>query len=148
MRNFFLAIFVALFAGPVLAHSMQLELDQSKVLRLTRPATGVVIGNASVADVIVHSPQVLLVVGKSVGRTHFLVVGENGQTLQSGEISVTLGAQSGVVTTMHGREIQSSLCNTRCVDIVTPESTSGPLNDSAGRIRSRSTHTNGSGNRQ
>lgn len=148
MRSFFVAIFMVLFAGPVLAHSMQLELDQSKVVRLNRPATGVVIGNASVADIIVHSPQVLLVVGKSVGRTHFLVVGENGQTLYSGEISVTLGAQTGVVTTMHGREVQSSVCNTRCVDIVTPESTSGPLNDSAGRIRSRSTHTNGSGNRQ
>lgn len=148
MRNFFVAIFVVLFASPVLAHSMQLELDQSRVVRLTRPATGVVIGNASVADVIVHSPQVLLVVGKSVGRTHFLVVGENGQTLYSGDVSVSLGAQTGVVTTMHGKEIQSSLCNTRCVDIVTPESTTGPLNDSAGRIRSRSTLTNGGGSRQ
>ncbi|MEK7661337.1 MAG: pilus assembly protein N-terminal domain-containing protein [Pseudomonadota bacterium] len=148
MRNFFVAILMVLVAGPALAHSMQLELDQSKVVRLTRPASGVVIGNASVADVIVHSPQILLVVGKSVGRTHFLVVGENGQTLYSGEISVSLGSQAGVVTTMHGREIQNSLCNSRCVDIVTPDSTAGPLNDTAGRIRSRATHTNGSGGRQ
>ena len=143
MRKLIIAGLFAAFATPALAHTISLEMDQSTPMRLRSNATGVVVGNAGVADVIVHDPKVLIIMGKSIGTTHILVLGENGRTLYSGDVTVRAGKRPNMLTVQRGREIQNSLCQDRCIDVVSAESTSIPMGDALGRIRSRSSMTSG-----
>ena len=147
MRKLIIAsLFSALITAagtPALAQTVSLEMDQSKPIRLRETATGVVVGNAGIADVIVHDPKVIIILGKSVGETHVLVLGQNGKTLFSGDIVVRAGNESNILTVQRGKEIQTSLCRTRCIDVVSAESTSGPMQDAASRAKSRDRFTAG-----
>lgn len=147
MRKLIIAsLFSALFAAagtPAFAQTVSLEMDQSKPIRLRETATGVVVGNAGVADVIVHDPKVIIILGKSVGATHVLVLGQNGKTLFSGDVIVRAGNEGNILTVQRGKEIQTSLCRTRCIDVVSPESTAGPMQDAANRIKNRDRFTAG-----
>lgn len=152
MRRLLIAVLVALVATPSVARPARpavrsspvyLELDHSKAVRLRGAASGVVVGDASIADVIVHNPQVLIIMGKSIGHTNVLVVDNDGKTLYQNEVYVSPGSSAGMVTTMRGKEIQTSLCTSRCVDVPSPESTNSPMNDAIGRIRARQNNTGG-----
>ncbi len=131
------------FANVAAAQTVSLEMDQSKPIKLRETATGVVVGNAGVADVIVHDPKVIIILGKSVGETHVLVLGQNGKTLFSGDIVVRAGQESNILTVQRGKEIQTSLCRTRCIDVVSPESSAGPMQDAAARAKNRDRFTSG-----
>lgn len=131
------------FGTSASAQTVTLEMDQSKPIRLRETATGIVVGNAGVADVIVHDPKVIIILGKSVGETHVLVLGQNGKTLYSGDIIVRAGNEGNLLTVQRGKEIQTSLCRTRCIDVVSPESTAGPMQDAAARAKNRDRFTAG-----
>lgn len=143
MRFKFISAAIALIASPALAHPLSLNIDQSKPLILSRPATGVVVGNASIADVIVHDTKTIIVIGKSVGSTHILVLGEKGRTLYSGIVSVGPGSSANLVTVQRGDEISTQLCTDRCIDVAAPEDSSKSLNDAVGKIRMRSSSAKG-----
>lgn len=134
---------VLAFANVAAAQTVSLEMDQSRPIKLRETATGVVVGNAGVADVIVHDPKVIIILGKSVGETHVLVLGQNGKTLFSGDIVVRAGHESNILTVQRGKEIQTSLCRTRCIDVVSPESSAGPMQDAAARAKNRDRFTAG-----
>lgn len=143
MRFKFLAFFLAFFAAPAVAAPLSLELDQAKPLLFKKPATGVVVGNAGIADVIVHDSKTIIVMGKSIGTTHVLILGEKGQTLYSGNVTVSAGPSNGLLTIQKGADIKTSLCNVRCIDVISPEDTMAPLNDTLSKIRARSGFTEG-----
>lgn len=143
MRFKFLALALAFCATPAIAAPLALELDQSKPLVFKNAATGVVVGNAGIADVIVHDSKTIIIMGKSVGTTHVLILGEKGKTLFSGNIVVSAGPSNGLLTVQKGVDIKTSLCNIRCIDVVSPEDTMAPLNDTLSKIRARSGFTEG-----
>ena len=72
MRFKFISAAIALIASPALAHPLSLNIDQSKPLILSRPATGVVVGNASIADVIVHDTKTIIVIYSLWNRNHII----------------------------------------------------------------------------
>lgn len=143
MRKLVLATLLAFIATPTIAGGLSIEMDQSTTIRLSRAATGVVVGNAGVADVIVHDPKLLIIMGKSVGETHVLVVGEDGRTLYSGNITVSAGQTAGVLTVQRGNDIQTSICNTRCIDVPDAESTPAELQQAISRTRGRTVFATG-----
>ncbi|MBN8647145.1 MAG: pilus assembly protein N-terminal domain-containing protein [Caulobacterales bacterium] len=143
MRFKFISAAIALIASPALAHPLSINIDQSKPIILSRAATGVVVGNASIADVIVHDTKTIIVIGKSVGSTHILVLGEKGKTLYSGIVSVSPGASANLVTVQRGDELSTQLCTERCIDIASPEDGSKSLNEAVSKIRVRSSSAKG-----
>lgn len=143
MRFKLLTAAFSLIASPVLAHGLSLNIDQSKPLALSRPATGVVVGNASIADVIVHDSKTIIVIGKSIGSTHVLVLGEKGRTLYSGMISVSAGNAANMVTVQRGDQISTQVCQDRCVSAVSAEDSATALNESVAKLRNRSVSAKG-----
>ncbi|MBN8649016.1 MAG: pilus assembly protein N-terminal domain-containing protein [Caulobacterales bacterium] len=143
MRIKFFAFLLALFATPAFAAPLALELDQAKPLIFKKPATGVVVGNAGIADVIVHDSKTIIVMGKSIGTTHVLILGEKGQTLYSGNVVVSPGPTNGLLTVQKGVDVKTSMCNVRCIDVISPEDTMAPLNDTLSKIRARGSFTEG-----
>lgn len=147
IQSFIRAGFIALgvLAAPALAQaqSINLEIDQSRPMQFASPVTGVVVGNAGIADVIVHDPRTLFVIGKSVGTTHVLAVDQRGRTVFSGQVSVRAPNIDNLVTVQRGREISSSICDARCVAYADAEATQSGMTDAVTRARLRSNFATG-----
>lgn len=140
------ASLVCMFAASgAYAQAVSLEIDQSKPLHFNAPVTGVVVGNAGIADVIVHDSRTLFVIGKSVGSTHVLAVDQRGRTVFSGTVMVRANAPEGLLTVQRGRELTTSLCDERCIAYAHSESTAQGLGDAINRAGSRSSFASGGG---
>lgn len=139
---------VALAGGTAAAQSFQLEVDQTQPLRFERPVTGVVVGNASIADVIVHDARVLFVVGKSVGTTEVIAVDGAGHTVFSGTIQVRPTNVRDMITVQRGKEISTAICQERCIPNVHSEGTAAGASPAITAVRARSGFAAGSGSRQ
>lgn len=146
MRAVLAAFFCLAAATPALAQSMTLEVDQTQPLRTTSPVTGVVIGNASIADVIVHDPKTLFIMGKSVGTTQVLAVDARGRTVYSGRIQVRASDEAGLLTVMRGKNSSTALCVERCIEIPHPEASQEQMAMAIARANARNGFSQGGGN--
>lgn len=77
-----------------MAQQVTVETNKSKPLRINGKASSVVIGNPNVADVAVHSENLLFITGRTFGSTNLLIFNEAGEQLYSGDIVVTSNTQS------------------------------------------------------
>jgi Flp pilus assembly secretin CpaC len=133
-----------LLPGLAMAQAVTLEVDQSRPLRFNMPVSGVVVGNAGIADVIVHDPKTIFVIGKSVGETHVLAVDERGRTVFSGNVQVRVNDMPGLMTVQRGRAISTSVCQERCVAVPTAEGTMQGNAEAISAARARSGFAGGS----
>ena len=148
MRAMILAattVAVAAFATPALAQQVSLEVDQAEAIRLPVPITGVVIGNAGVADVIVHDANLIFVLGKSVGQTQVLAVDATGRTVFNGTIVVRAGDNRGLVTVQRGTEVSTYDCGNRCAIVAHPEATAEGIEVAVETVNARNAFTRGGG---
>jgi hypothetical protein len=136
---------VAVLAGPVLAQQVALTLDTSRTLRLHGAASGVVVGDASVADVIVHEPNLLVIMGKATGSTHLLVVDARGRSLFDGVIRVSEPEPEGLVTVLRGKNQQTLACQPRCQPRPTVGDSADAFSAGGGQIQQRAAMTRGGG---
>jgi Flp pilus assembly secretin CpaC len=127
----------------VSAQAVTLEVDQSRPLQFNSPVTGVVVGNAGIADVIVHDAKTLFVIGKSVGSTHVLAVDQRGRTVFSGQVVVRAAQVENLLTVQRGREIATSICDARCIAYPDSEATTSGITEAASRARARSAFASG-----
>jgi Flp pilus assembly secretin CpaC len=125
------------------AQAVSVEVDQSKPLRFDSPVTGVVVGNAGIADVIVHDSKTLFVIGKSVGTTHVLAVDQRGRTVFSGNVAVSAAQVNNLLTVQRGRELATSICDARCIAYPDSEATTSAMSDAAIRAKNRSAFASG-----
>jgi hypothetical protein len=110
-----------LMVAPAFAQSMELAIDEARPLRMSTPITGVVVGNAGIADVIVHDASMLFVLGKSVGTTTVVAVDSRGRTVYNGVIEVRAAENDGLVIVQRGRNgVDTLQCSDRCVTVVSP----------------------------
>jgi len=65
------------------------EINKGAMLRLSRPATSVVISDPETADVQVVSPSVVIVRGKKVGETSFYAIDGSDQPIVRATVNVT-----------------------------------------------------------
>jgi Flp pilus assembly secretin CpaC len=107
------AIFAAAFALPASAAEFKVALDQARALTLPGPASGVVIGNPSIAGVSVQNDRLLFVTGRSYGTTNLIVVGAGGAPIFQGRITVTADESDAVI--MHrGAKVVRYDCTPEC----------------------------------
>jgi len=62
--------------------------DQSQLLRLPRPATEVIIGNPSIADVALQDGNLLVVTGKTFGITNIIALDAERNVIQDQRVMV------------------------------------------------------------
>jgi len=78
-----------MLASAAMAQQIVLEANKSQPLRIAGDASSVVIGNPRVADVAVHSQNLIFLTGKTFGTTNLIIFNEAGEQLYSGDIVVT-----------------------------------------------------------
>ncbi len=93
--------------------SLQVVLDQARILRLPERVSTIVIGNPSVVDGTLQAGGLLVVTGKSYGTTNIIALDQRGDTLA--EHQVTVSAPKGAtVTVWRGASRETWSCAPRC----------------------------------
>ena len=112
IKNIILIFVFFLLATPAIAEPFQVAVDNAKILRLSRPAASVIIGNPAIADAIVHHGKMLFITGKTFGSTNFIAIDSDGKTIINRSLQV-LPADNRL--TLHrGGYQRSYLCGDGC----------------------------------
>jgi Flp pilus assembly secretin CpaC len=106
--------------APMQAHADDLvvKFDQSQILRLSRPASEIIIGNPSIADVAIQSGNILVVTGKSFGITNIIALDGERNVIQDQRVSVRRD-EVGVVNVTKGTARQTYACLPQCNPTIT-----------------------------
>jgi Flp pilus assembly secretin CpaC len=103
-----------LVAQPALAgEPIAIKIDRAKVMRISRPADTVIIGNPAIADAAIQDNQTLIITGRSFGTTNLIVLDSNGQPIAD-EILTVDTADDSVVTVYKREKRQTLSCNPEC----------------------------------
>lgn len=92
----------------------RVDLNKTQILRLPASAGSVVIGDTKIADVTVHSPTTLLVVGRGYGETNLVILDRNGHTMVDADIQVTSTPSSHGVRLFKAADRQTYSCAPYC----------------------------------
>lgn len=104
-------------AAPVTANEettlVSVNANMARVLRLSSPASTVIIGNPAVADVTIQDPQTLVLTGKSYGRTNMIILDSRGDPIADTVVEVTQ-LVSDTITVFMGTQRTSLSCAPTC----------------------------------
>ena len=116
------------------AWAVQVHMDQSTVVDLAAPAGGIIVGNASIADVTLINPRRVAILGRAYGLTNVIVTDRMGRTIFQQEVNVA-PASAGRVSLYRGALVTNFACSPRCER--TPTATSRWRRATSSSTRSR-----------
>jgi len=94
------------FAGDV-GGTYSIELNKTELLRLSEPASAIIIGNPKIADISVHASDTLFVLGRGYDA--------RGETIINADIQVVSPASAGNVRLFSGQERATYSCVPNCL---------------------------------
>lgn len=109
----------ALAALPAGALDVTVEVDHARAIRLSAPASAVIVGNPLIADVTPHDDGLFLVTGKSFGETNVIALDADGQQIYEANIRV-VAASADRLTLFRGLGRESYACYGTCERIPVP----------------------------
>jgi Flp pilus assembly secretin CpaC len=87
-------VFGCFLVGPDIGMSqenvLQVSMNHAKILRLDRPVSKVIIGNAEVADVTVADSTTVVLTGKNFGSTNLVLLDADGNAIADERILVSV----------------------------------------------------------
>jgi Flp pilus assembly secretin CpaC len=107
------AVAAVLVALPAQADTIAVSVDRAKVMRISRPADVVIVGNPAIADATVQDNQTLIITGKSFGTTNLIVLDAMGQSIADSIVTVTQ-PDDGLVTVYRRASRQTLSCTPDC----------------------------------
>jgi len=113
------AAVLALATAPAqAADDLIVKYDQSKLVRLQKPAAEIIIGNPSIADVAIQSGNLLVVTGKTFGITNIIILDADRNVVQDQRVIVQRD-EGKVVNLLRGTDRQSYNCTPQCNPSIT-----------------------------
>jgi Flp pilus assembly secretin CpaC len=100
-------------AGHAAGDNLTVVLDQAKLVKLPERVTTIIIGNPLIADVSLQSGGLMVVTGKSYGKTNLIALDRAGATLLEKSIEVR-APRDGIVVVYRGMERESYSCIPLC----------------------------------
>jgi Flp pilus assembly secretin CpaC len=108
------ASLVAPTAGAAMEHDpISVKVNMARILRISAPASTVIIGNPGVADVTIQDPQTLVLTGKSYGQTNLIVLDGMGNPIADTIVEV-IQAQTDLITVYLGSVRTTLVCSPIC----------------------------------
>lgn len=101
---------------------LQVEMNQSRLMKLPDGVATLVIGNPSIADGTMQGSGLLVLTGKSFGRTNLIALDHAGTVLVERELAVVRAPAAGDVVTVYrgpGGGRQTLNCDPRCEPSIT-----------------------------
>lgn len=93
--------------------TIDVVLNQAKIVKLSRPADTIVIGNPNIADAAVKDSKTIVITGKYFGTTNFVVLDAKGNPIVDQQISVSRSV-SDTVNVYRQSEVQTLSCTPFC----------------------------------
>lgn len=120
----FFLVSVAGTAGAADDTFMRVYMDHARVLRLDRPVSKVIIGNAKVADATVADAKTIVLTGRSFGTTNLVLLDADGNAIVDERILVSIDEGNTVrVFRQTDRSVLS--CTPNCEEHATSNQTDG-----------------------
>ena len=85
---------MAVSSAAAMADGLNLNWREARVVKLAKPATSVVVGDPTVADVTLDTPDTVIIFGKTPGETNILVLAGDQELLLDWPVVAT-GSQAG-----------------------------------------------------
>ncbi|WP_306117386.1 MULTISPECIES: pilus assembly protein N-terminal domain-containing protein [unclassified Roseitalea] len=92
---------------------IQVVLNHAKVIKLSRPASTIVIGNPEVADATVQDANTIVLTGQGFGRTNLVILDEAGTPIFDEKIAVTRD-QAATLRIYRRANIETLSCEPHC----------------------------------
>jgi Flp pilus assembly secretin CpaC len=93
--------------------TIDVELNQAKIIKLSRPADTIVVGNPLIADASVQDATTIVLTGKGFGQTNLVVLAEDGTPIVDQRVSVSRDSAS-TVRIYRRAQIQTLYCAPYC----------------------------------
>ncbi len=125
-----LALFAALSAGA--AEPLRVTVDKAHLLRLDNDAGTIMVADPTVADVVLESPRLLFIVGRSPGETNLYILDGDGAEILHTDVVVVPNADR--VVTLDRNTLEATFsCSPRCALAAEPDAaTASPATGSGG----------------
>jgi Flp pilus assembly secretin CpaC len=93
MRRLFVLVSMlaamAMTSAAAIADGLNLNWREARVVKLAKPATSVIVGDPTVADVTLDTPDTMIIFGKTPGETNLLVLSGSQELLLDWPVTVT-----------------------------------------------------------
>jgi Flp pilus assembly secretin CpaC len=128
-RLFVLVPMLVLASAAAMADGLNINWREARVVKLAKPATSVVVGDPTVADVALETPQTVVVFGKTPGETNILVLSADQELLLDWPVIVS-PVNDRHVTVMNAAAVGAPAevlyaCGTeRCTRVLSPSDVS------------------------
>ncbi len=114
--QFVLALSIAsfVFITPGFAgQSFKITVDQARIMRLSAPASTIIVGNPVIADVSIQDNRIVVVMGKSSGSTNMIALDSEGREIANVDLIVHFN-RTNSVTLYKGSARASMNCSPVC----------------------------------
>ena len=108
----------ALSSQAASAQDLIVKYDQASIVRLSRPAAEIIVGNPSITDVSIQSGTSLVITGKSFGITNIIALDSQGQVIRDQRVLVRVDDDRMVVVNNGGKR-SSFACTPNCAPTLT-----------------------------
>ncbi|MCD1265064.1 hypothetical protein B5M44_16920 [Shinella sumterensis] len=103
---------------------MRVYMDHARVLRLDRPVSKVIIGNAQVADATVADAKTIVITGRSFGTTNLVLLDADGNAIVDERILVSID-EGNTVRVFRQTERSVLSCTPNCEEHASRDKASG-----------------------
>lgn len=105
------------FAEERAGETIAVLMDQAKLVKLPAGTDTIVVGNPAIADVAVQKNGVMVLTGRSAGRTNFIALNNSGNIISESTVTVSAPV-AGRVLVQRGLEQASYDCAPLCLPTV------------------------------
>ena len=101
-------------AAPVRAETINVSIDQARLMKVPDSVATIVIGNPLVADASLQAGGVLVLTGKNFGSTNLLALDRTGRVVMDKKVQVQGEPGSDLVVVYRGVARESYSCSPEC----------------------------------
>ncbi|RUX04802.1 hypothetical protein EN816_22530 [Mesorhizobium sp. M8A.F.Ca.ET.173.01.1.1] len=92
---------------------IEVTMNQAKIVKLSRPADTIVVGNPAIADASVQDASTIVLTGKGFGVTNLVVLDQEGSPIVDTQVTVVRQAASSV-RIYRRADVQTMSCTPYC----------------------------------
>ncbi len=113
-------------------NTIEVVLNEAKIVKLARAADTIVIGNPNIADASVKDSKTIVITGKYFGVTNFVVLDAKGDPIVDQQISVSRSVAD-TINVYRQAEVQTLSCTPFCESVYKSELETQVANDAAAK---------------
>ncbi|SNY91819.1 Pilus formation protein N terminal region [Cohaesibacter sp. ES.047] len=121
---------------------IDVKVDRAKVMRVSRPAAMIILGNPAIADATIKDSQTLIITGKQFGTTNLIVLDSDGEPIADELLRVSSATDSHVVI-YKGTGRETMACSPYCEPVFRVGDNNDKLKALAGQITAYRDMANG-----